>query len=92
MSEVTKNVFVKHYAPKYMLVHKNVKVGKGPDSFIWFVSKINQVIYSSSPILLPSFKPSFKNAFWDILLTSLKCQNFQRAMTKKKSIFFFFLI
>ena len=41
--------------------------------------QVNQVIYSSFPISLSSFK-IMAYSFWDILLTRLKCWTFQRAI------------
>ena len=52
----TRHVFVKHYAPNYMLVDTNAKVGKVHNfdkiNLIFFFFKVNQVIYLSSPISL----------------------------------------
>ena len=64
----------------------NAQIFKGPLTPIKFdrmFSKVNQVIYSSSPFSWPSFK-LLAYIFRDFLLTSLKCPNFQRAMTPEK--------
>ena len=51
----------------------------------FFFFKFNQVIYSSSSISWPSFKPLAQMVSEiDILLISLKYPNFQRALTPKK--------
>ena len=53
-------------------------------------SKVNQVIYLSFPISVSSFKITVWIVFFlDILLTMFKCPNFQRAITRKNSRFFF---
>ena len=60
---------------------KNAKIFKGPqlwNKFDWICSKVNQVIYSSSPISWQHFKPLAQ-----ILLTSLKCPIRQRTLTLK---------
>ena len=44
---------------------------------------VKKLIYSLSPISWESFKP-LAHTFWEILLTSLKCPNLQRAITLKK--------
>ena len=48
----------------------------------------NQVIYSSS-YQLTKFQAPRLNSFLDILLTHLKCPNFQRAITPKLIKWFF---
>ena len=45
--------------------------------------KVNQVFYPTSPISWPSFKTLAQTAF-EVLAESLKCPNFQRAITLEK--------
>ena len=66
----TRNVFVNHYAPSYMLVHtkcqsfyacpyKMPKLERGitPTKLIFFFfSNVNQMIFSSAPVSSPNFK------------------------------------
>ena len=80
------NTFSRNLAAKIEMS----KFAKGHNSEIFdrICSKVNQVIYLLSPISWQSFKLS-SNSFWDILLTTLKCPNIQRAITQKNLPEFF---
>ena len=73
----------KHYAPNICLPLKMAKLTKCQNSRLFFLicSKVNQVIYSSSPKMLTMLQAPSLNSFREILLTSLKCPNLQRAIT-----------
>ena len=78
-------VFVKHYAPNICL---------SPNMAKFVVSKFYKKIWTLLkwltgnlhiiPYLLTKFQALSSNSFRDILLTSLKCPNFQRAITPEK--------
>ena len=61
---------MKHYAPNICLPLKVAKYAKGPNS-----KKILQNLFKHST----KFQAPSSNSYRDILLTSLKCPNLQRA-------------
>ena len=65
--------------PNFSKGHNSGKI-----SWFFFFFEFNQVISWLSPISWPSFKLLSQIAFLDILLTSLKCSNFQRVITPEK--------
>ena len=84
-------VFVKHYAPNICLSPNMAKfaVAKFHKKF-WTLLKCLTCNLHIIPYQLTKFQATSSNSFRDILLTSLKCPNFQRAITPQKYNDFFF--
>ena len=61
----------------------NLRKATTPEIFYRICSKVNQVLNSVSPYQLTKFQAASLNNFKDILLTSLKYPNLQRAITPK---------
>ena len=64
--------------PKFLKGHNS---GKNKVNFFFKIKSGNVLII---PYQLTKFQAPTSNSFWDILPTSLKRPNFQRAITPKK--------
>ena len=78
-------VFIKHYAPNICLSPKYGQICSVviPQKILDFAQTLtgNLLII---PYQLTKFQVPSSNTFRDILLTSLKCPNFQRAISREK--------